>query len=214
MIETLLPGSTRTVESFGDRLDATLFAEEEAVVARAGDKRRREFATVRACARDALAALGVAPAAIVPGASRAPTWPPGVVGSMTHCTEYRGAAVARAADLASIGIDVEPNAPLPEGVLSLVARNEDLPLPDSVRRTGVAVDRLLFSAKESVYKAWFPLAQRWLGFEDATVRLRADGTFTTRILVDARTDRGHTLSHLEGRWTTDRGLIGTAVVVT
>ena len=51
-----------------------------------------------------------------------------------------------------------------------------------------AWDRLLFSAKESVYKAWFPLARCWLGFEDVTVHVDiATGEFRAEITraVDA-----------------------------
>jgi 4'-phosphopantetheinyl transferase EntD len=46
-------------------------------------------------------------------------------------------------------------------------------------------DRLLFSAKESVYKAWFPLTGRWLGFEDAHLTIDpAAATFTASLLVE------------------------------
>jgi hypothetical protein len=76
-------------EAFDDPPDAVLFPEKEAVISRAVDKRRREFQTVRHCARRALRELGVPPAAVLPGERREPVWPPGVVGSLTHCTGYR-----------------------------------------------------------------------------------------------------------------------------
>ena len=75
-------------------------------------------------------------------------------------------------------------------------------------------DRLLFSAKESVYKAWFPLAQRWLGFEDAIVAVdRGFGTFTARLLVPGPRPGGRELSGFSGRWLIREGLILTAIAL-
>lgn len=207
-----MPPSVHGVETFLDRC-ITLFPAERAAIERAVDKRRREFTTVRACARDALDALGIAPTPIISGPHGAPGWPAGVIGSMTHCEGYRAAVVARAADLDSVGIDAEPDSPLPEGVLDAVLVAEDLPGLATVAVTGVSADRLLFSAKESVYKAWFPLAKRWLGFEEATVALNIDGTFTARLLVDGTIEGGRRLAGFEGRWLAARGLLLTAIVV-
>jgi 4'-phosphopantetheinyl transferase EntD len=69
-------------EAFDDPPDAVLFPEKEAVISRAVGKRRREFRTVRHCARRALTELGLPPAAVLPGERREPVWPPGVVGSL------------------------------------------------------------------------------------------------------------------------------------
>lgn len=213
MIEGLLPRSVRVAEAFGDRTDIELFPQESAAIERAVEKRRREFTTVRACARDALAVLGVDRVPLVPGQRGAPQWPAGVVGSMTHCEGYCAAVVAHRDDVDSIGIDAEPDAPLPVGLLEVVSVTEELAGLHAVASTGVAADRLLFSAKESVYKAWFPLTGRWLGFEQASVTLRPTGTFTARLLVDGMTADGRRLTSFEGRWTAGRGLVLTAVAV-
>jgi 4'-phosphopantetheinyl transferase EntD len=78
----------------------------------------------------------------------------------------------------------------------------------------VSWDRLLFSAKESVYKAWFPLARRWLGFDQADITIGAlDGTFTARLLVPGPLVAGSALTVLHGRWAADQGLVATAVVI-
>jgi 4'-phosphopantetheinyl transferase EntD len=132
---------------------------------------------------------------------------------MTHCDGYCAAAVARRTDFASIGIDAEPEAPLPERVLDGICVPDDVAGVEAVARIGVAADRLLFSAKEAVYKAWFPLAHRWLGFEDATVALCPDGTFTARLLVDGVTCRGRRLTGFEGRWLSAHGFVVTVVMV-
>jgi 4'-phosphopantetheinyl transferase EntD len=81
-------------------------------------------------------------------------------------------------------------------------------------RPEVAWDRLLFSAKESVYKAWFPLARRWLGFEDADITINPeDGTFDARLLVAAPEVGGLPLAGFTGRWLACDGLILTAITV-
>lgn len=77
---------------------------------------------------------------------------------MTHCRGYRAAAVAHAAGVLSLGVDAEPHERLPEGVLDLVSipveRQEIAALPG---RGDLHWDRILFSAKETTYKTWFPL---------------------------------------------------------
>jgi len=106
VIERILPPGVASAEAFGDPPDASLLPGEDEVVALAVEKRRREFTTARSCARAALAKIGVPPVAIPSGPRGAPEWPPGVVGSITHCAGYRAAAVARASDLAALGIEV------------------------------------------------------------------------------------------------------------
>ncbi|WP_067468295.1 4'-phosphopantetheinyl transferase family protein [Actinomadura macra] len=210
MIERIVPAGVVTSAAYADPPEAVLLPEEEPAVARAVDKRRREFTTVRWCAREALAGLGMPPVPITRGEKGAPRWPEGVVGSMTHCDGYRAAAVARAADVAALGIDAEPHGPLPDGVLDAIAREEEAPLLEGLRRASPDVhwDRLLFCAKEAVYKAWFPTARRWLGFEDASLVLDPAGTFTAEILVPDAPFAG-----FAGRWTTADGLIAAAITV-
>ncbi len=216
VIGRILPPAVAAAEAFTDPPGVTLFPEEEAVIARAVDKRRREFATARACARAALASLGLPPAAILPGLRGAPRWPAGVVGSMTHCAGYRACAVARDRDVLTIGLDAEPHDALPDGVLRAVASgDEQARLAGlAIAAPGVCWDRMLFSAKECVYKAWFPLTRRWLGFLDASITIDpANGAFTARLLVDGPEVKGAPLTGFGGRWLVGGGLIITAIVV-
>ncbi|MGF1343531.1 4'-phosphopantetheinyl transferase family protein [Streptomyces flavovirens] len=223
MIEELFPDSVVAVESYGDdgADQAPLHPGEEAVVARSVDKRRREFTAVRTCARRAMEKLGVPPQPVLPGERGAPRWPDGLRGSMTHCDGYRAAALVRATDLASLGIDAEPHGPLPEGVLRSVAlpvEQERLALL-ATRLPAVHWDRLLFSAKESVYKAWFPLTGMWLGFEEADIEIHPDpgtepcGRFRARLLVPGPVVGARRLGHFDGRWIVRQGLVTTAVTV-
>jgi 4'-phosphopantetheinyl transferase EntD len=226
VIEELLPETVVAVEAHGDEGvrefgDGPLYPEEEALVARAVAKRRREFTVVRSCARRAMEKLGVPPQAVLPGERGAPQWPAGLTGSMTHCDGYGAAALVRAADLASLGIDAEPHRPLPEGVLSAVAlpaEAERLRLL-AADRPEIHWDRLLFSAKESVYKAWFPLTRKWLDFAEADIDIAAgptdgtQGTFHARLLVPGPLLGDRRLDHFDGHWTVDRGLVATAITV-
>ncbi|MFI8879262.1 4'-phosphopantetheinyl transferase [Streptomyces sp. NPDC055243] len=217
MLGSLLAAvSVTVVETREDPVDPFLFPEEADVVARAVDKRRREFATVRQCARAALAELGVPAVPILPGPKGAPRWPDGIIGSMTHCAGYRAAVVARSSAVTSIGVDAEPAAPLAdEGVLALVAdEGERTALAGlGARHPDVPWDRLLFSAKESVYKTWFPLTGRWLGFEDARLDLDPDGTFTAALRVSGPTVAGRELKGFRGTWLIRDGIAVTAIVL-
>ncbi|MEU6818562.1 4'-phosphopantetheinyl transferase superfamily protein [Streptomyces sp. NPDC046860] len=222
MIEELLPDAVVAVESYGppdDDPDAVLFPEERVLVARAVAKRQREFASVRVCARRAMEKLGLPPAPVPTGERGAPLWPDGVLGSMTHCDGYRGAALARTGGLASLGIDAEVHEPLPEGVLDSVSlpAERDRHRALAAARPGVHWDRLLFSAKESVYKAWFPLTRSWLDFLEADIELLPThdgrGTFHARLLVEGPSVGGTRLTGFTGHWLTGDGLVLTVVAV-
>lgn len=204
-------------ELYHDPLELSPMPEEEPLIARAVAKRRNEFVTVRHCARVAMDKLGVPQAPILKGEKGEPRWPDGLVGSLTHCEGYRGAVVGRSAEVRSVGIDAEPHGVLPDGVLGAISlpeeRHEIGALP-----TGLHWDRILFCAKEATYKAWFPLTERWLGFEDAHITFDVDsagttGTFVSRILIDPAARSGPPLTELTGRWSVADGLALTAIVL-
>ncbi|WP_420167318.1 4'-phosphopantetheinyl transferase family protein [Streptomyces violaceoruber] len=226
MIERLLPDDVSCAATREETVpDGTLFPEEEALMARSVAKRRNDFATARACARRAMAGLGLPPVAVLHGHRGKPLWPEGIVGSLTHCHGYRAAALAREQDVLSLGIDAEPHAPLPEGVRELVT------LPAERERIGPQAeegsgalhwDRVLFSAKESVFKTWYPVTGVELDFVEADLTMQqesdpggggtpgaARGTFTARLLL---TDPALPTT-LRGRWRIEDGVIATAVLV-
>lgn len=215
MIAELLPECVRTAEVFDDPPEARLLPDEVAYVARAVESRRREFTSGRHCARVALGRLGFAPVAIGRGERGEPSWPDGVVGSITHCRGYRAAAVARTSDVIAIGIDAEENAPLPDGVFDLISLpSERAGLAALAREApGVAWDRLLFSAKESVYKAWSPLTRTFLDFPGAEVAFDASSaTFRVRLLRPGGEAVGGPRRELAGRFIVGDGLAVTAIV--
>ena len=213
MIEELLPAEVASVARRIDGEPGELFPEEVAHLDKAIESRRREFAAGRACAREALAKLGLPPVPILRGEKREPLWPQGIVGSITHCGGYCAAAVAHSARFVTLGIDAEADEPLPEGVLRLVATDEDRAYL-SEAPTGVHWDRLLFSAKESVYKAWFPLTGRWLGFEEASIRFDpAAGTFRAQLGVAPIELPDRVISGFDGRYLIRDAMLLTAIAL-
>ena len=121
LLSDVLPGSVAAAEMYTDPPDLAPLPEEEPLIARSVAKRRNEFITARHCARLALEELGLPPAPILKGEKGEPCWPDGVVGSLTHCEGYRGAAVGRHVTVRSVGIDAEPHDVLPNGVLDAIS---------------------------------------------------------------------------------------------
>lgn len=217
MLRELLPRYIEVEERGDDLGGVQLFSEELHVLKSAGAKRRSEFSTLRGCARLAMRRLGYVEAPIIPGPRGAPMWPSGLVGSMTHCAGYRACALARASDVYAIGIDSEPNSPLPEGVLGEVTVQEERALLRAldIEHPSISWDRMLFSVKESLYKAWYPATGCWLDFDEARVSIDASGgTFRGTINSRAPVDGPRAeLREISGRWAVERDLIVTAAWV-
>jgi len=221
LIGGLLPPPVAAAESAG-RPPANspgLFPGEEAAVRTAGPGRRAEFAAGRSCARAALAALGVAAGPILPGPAGQPLWPPGVTGSITHCAGYQACAVARTTDMAAIGIDAEPGAALPAGLIEAIATGPErawisrhvaaAALPSAA--PPLCWDRLLFSAKEAAGKLWYPLTGQWPDLRDVAIGLATNGTFTACLPGPGPANRGRPVTRMTGRWLARDGLIVTAI---
>ena len=112
-----------------------------------------------------------------------------------------------------MGIDAEPDEELPPGVLEKVAVAQEQAWL-STARPGIHWDRLLFSAKECVFKAWFPLARDWLDFDQAVVSFHPiECTFEARLLVPLPAAFGGDLEFLTGRFLVRDGLLLTAIVI-
>ena len=174
----LFPPSVVTVTQAELADTPALMPEERTFLAHAVPARVLEFTTGRSCARAALAQLGCPPVAIAVGDQREPVWPPGFIGSITHCKGHCAAAVAQydphAADsIASLGLDAEPAQPLSEDVVGMVCCAGEQEWIERNRQDGLPWDRLVFSAKESVFKCLFPIARRYFDFRD--IELSFDG---------------------------------------
>lgn len=198
------PGVVLASETVRD--DAGVFAEERRFVEKAVPKRVNEFAAGRRAARRALASFGLEGAAIPAGADRAPIWPEGVTGSITHDDHVALAAVARAEDVTSIGLDVTDAAALPGGVRDRILRH---PIERGVSDLEA---RAVFSAKESLFKAISAEVGFVFGFSAAVVVLGLEqGVFQATL--------SHSLGSLEagrcweGRIAVAEGRIATVLVI-
>lgn len=135
---------------------------------------RRASGAARIVARQLLAQLGRPGTAVPKGASGEPIWPAGIAGSLAHDDRVAVAAVGMQRDVGSVGIDIEPAVFLPPDMLALIAT------PQELRK--IADDplggKLLFAAKEAVYKAVYPLDRVFLEFRDIEVDLAARRAMT------------------------------------
>lgn len=171
----LMPGvAGREIEDVGQPV--VIAAEETALVAKAGEKRRRDFTLGRFCARAALAQLGGDGEVIGQGRSGAPHWPDGFCGSITHTAGYAAALVARRADFLGLGVDAERMGGVTEKLWPRLFDAQECALlaalsPDLKAR----VATILFSAKEACFKAWSPLGAATQAFPEIHIALRDDG---------------------------------------
>jgi 4'-phosphopantetheinyl transferase EntD len=155
--------------------DLALMPEEMAAFAGSVIKVRRASGAARIVARQLMARLGEAPRAIPKSTAGMPVWPKGVVGSLAHDAKAAVAAIARQEEFLGVGVDIEPAEPLADDLLGIVATASERKSIDGDPCRG----RLLFSIKEAVYKAVYPLDRTFLDHHDVEVSLSA-GTAVVR----------------------------------
>jgi len=135
-------------------------------------QRREEFAAGRTAVRMAAMEDGSEPFAVPIGIDRAPIWPKGIIGSITHSSDVCLAAISRSERFAAIGIDVEPYATLPPDIAAEVVHEGDGLELESGNAPLTQHDVVgVFSAKEAAYKCQFPLTGSMLGFDALSIRL-------------------------------------------
>lgn len=183
--DLVLPGMAVAACPLDDPAPAPWGAEARCL-ARARPARRHEFALGRHCARKAMLALNFPPSAIPAGADRAPIWPAGTVGSISHGAGWCAALVARAATVASVGIDIEAMGALDGEVAALVLREEERDLVGRLGGgDGLHWPSVCFSLKEAAYKAFYPLHRRIVDFHQVRIDPGAGpGRFAARLLPD------------------------------
>ncbi|MGA1373010.1 MAG: 4'-phosphopantetheinyl transferase family protein [Pseudomonadales bacterium] len=172
---------------FGAPRDRTadLLVEEQAVANSLAGARRNAFTTGRwlagECQRDC---FGLA-SAVGRSSDRSPVWPSGCTGSITHTHDLVAAVVAKTGVAVSLGIDLEQRGRVGERVLPrvLTAREHaQLFQREASERRDQAT--LIFSAKESIYKALHPLLRRYIGFHEVEVLLDPEAhSMTARVLT-------------------------------
>ncbi len=178
-----------TAIASGPIVHATAFNKREAAaVARAVPRRRDEFLTGRALARQALQELGCPPQEILPSETRAPIWPERFIGSISHCTGMCMAHVARHDSLLGIGVDVERRQAVAPKMLDLISTAEEYASLTALG-TESEIASLIFSAKEAFYKAYFPVTQVPLEFRDVFIEVDwSTKTFEVSLALAAAPD--------------------------
>lgn len=162
----VVAASAETHESFIDGLLPNELAGTEAM----GPGRFAEFATGRACARFALHSIDAIEVAVPRAGQRAPIWPDGVTGSITHTHGWCAAVAALVGPVAAIGVDVEEiqrvRPAIAARVLTDVEREAIADMSPDQQQLATAV---AFSAKEAFYKAHHQLDPRFIGFDVVSV---------------------------------------------
>lgn len=143
---------------------APLAAEAAGLSPNAVKKRRNEFAAGRAAVHQAMRKLGFPPAPVQVGSDRAPVWPAGVVGSITHTKSCAMAVLAREGAVQALGIDVEEDTPLKDELLPAICSDREQAWLKGQDNPG-QMAKVIFSAKEAAYKAQYTLSRAFYGFD-------------------------------------------------
>jgi len=165
-----------------------VYAEELALVGNVADKRRTEFIAGRLAAKQALAELGVNDFPLLKGGKGEPLWPTGVVGSISHTQDICIASVSNADDLLGLGVDIEVQRVLKADIQRVICREEELSL--HWHADTQLAKLILFSAKESVYKALYPTQQRFIGFKEVRVEFDDELGFVATLVDEKVVCRG------------------------
>lgn len=205
-----------------------LLPQERAYVSDAVPLRQAQFADARACARNALADLtghDHADTVIGKGERGMPLFPHGIIGSLTHTTGFRAAVVTRTDTLKSVGLDAEVAKPLPDGVSNVVLTARDMQQITALQQhvhqhetdpqlfsAEDILETVVFSAKEALYKSWFPLSRVFLDFAQADIEVHHDGALTAFVHHDV--DCGTIPRTIPGRWVVDSGYVVTSTWIT
>lgn len=189
-----------------------LFPAEAAMMTKAVDKRRREFTAGRVLARQVLARLDRKDVVLVNGDDRAPIWPEGIVGSITHTAGWCAVVVAPTSRRRALGLDIESDEPLKPAILEAITAPEDRAwLAERPEAERLRLGKVIFSAKECAYKAQYALTREFLGFEAMWV---AVDERAGRWRATFRQKSGEHFAAgdvIEGRFTQRNGLVATAV---
>lgn len=157
-----------------DAVHPPLFDDEAALIARARPERIAEFTAGRSAAREAMRHLGYAPKPVLATSDRAPIWPQGLTGSISHCADWCIAVLVRDSHARSLGIDIEEDRPLPGDLLDEICSQSEIAQLQEAGHLAAAMR--IFCAKEAAYKAQYPLTRTLFGFDRLDVTLPADNS--------------------------------------
>lgn len=209
----ILPYAIPAVTAKAEDWTGTLLPEEEKCLsADAVIRRRRDFTAGRVCARRALTRLGVWGVPIPVGSNRAPQWPAGITGSITHTQGYCAAAAARTTEFLSIGIDAERSVPLSHMARAIICQPREVAWCAS-HSDDLSWPLVIFSAKECVYKLWSQLGGGWLDYHDVFVECATSSDSFVAYISMTRISAAYSsaaLGVVAGRFAIDSQLVRTA----
>ena len=209
-LKTLFSSSVTVIETRTPTADTSFLSpEERTYLESVSQNRKREFIAGRFCAHEAMKSANMPPEHIRIGEKGEPIWPSTIVGSITHSHGYAAAAVAKKSEVLSLGIDAETNEPLSPKVLQRIGNTQEQEWVQSVESSLIQhPGKILFSAKEATYKAWYPITQEWLGFQEAHIDFHSDeNTFTVQI------QKKGPFKKLFGKFVIQQGIILTAIEI-
>lgn len=212
-IRELFPDTVATAVTDPATPSEDLLPDETAAIANAVEKRRREFAAGRRAARLAMSTLGMPQQPVLSGPDRAPIWPFGMTGSISHTSSHCVACVTSVEKYHSLGVDIEDREPLEASLLDIVCVPEEQdwlkqqPLSERGR-----LAKLLYSVKESAYKCQYPLTGQILDFAAFSVSLDAASNSFAAIFTETvgSFHKGH---RLNGKFANSEGLVLTGVTI-
>ncbi|MBI6630200.1 4'-phosphopantetheinyl transferase superfamily protein [Pontibaca sp. S1109L] len=210
----LFPNNVALASSDPGGDPSTLYPAERLAIARAVPARQREFAAGRDAARRAMAQRGLANSPIPMSSDRAPLWPQGVTGSISHCQSCCLAAIALRTDARALGLDVEEDTPLSDDLIAEICTPfERAWLSEQSTLQARHWAKVIFSAKETAYKCQYTVTRRLFGFDGFEISLdqkigHFEARFTASIAPFARN------TALMGRFGIGNGLIVTGMFLT
>ena len=148
--------------------------------------RKENYRSGRICAGEVLSKLGTLGQPVLRDPqTREPLWPEGISGAITHSGKWAAAAAGKTSDVSGIGIDLED---LERQVDSRISRHVCIPEEQKwLQECGEDFLeqnlKIIFSAKESIFKAFFPYTRTYLHFHDA--RILMEQTFFQKSKSDS-----------------------------
>jgi len=209
-LKDLFSSSVAITETRNAKIDAPFLSlAERTYLENVSQNRKREFIAGRFCAHEAMVLANIPPENIQIGRKGEPIWPSNIVGSITHSHGYAAAAVARRSDIISLGLDAEIDEPLSSRVLRRISNAQEQEWAKGAGGTLVQhPGKVLFSAKEATYKAWYPITHDWLGFKEALINFHdQENTFTVHI------QKNGPIREMHGKYTIRKDVIVTAIEV-
>ena len=210
VLKDLFSRSVAVTDTRDSMIDSSFLSlNERTYLENVSQNRKNEYIAGRFCAHQSMALANIPPVHIPIGKKGEPIWPSGVVGSITHSRGYAAAAVAKQSDVHSLGLDAEIDEPLSSRVLRRISNeNEQEWVKAAASGLIQHPGKVLFSAKEATYKAWYPITNKWLGFKEVFINFHEErNTFTAHI------QKNGPIAEMKGRYAIFNGVIITAIEI-